>query len=260
MPIIGSSRFFNPLVRRYSKAPSIILCRVPELELLSQIELIPPVMDHCCGDGFIASLAFPELKLDVGVDLSQRQLKSAKKARKYGLLARADAGCSLPFKDSSFRTIINNSGIEHIPNLKQAVSELSRILTRGGKIYFNVLNSRYFDRWPLNRQREVEYRQFQPFYHAFEENTWLKILRKFGFDNISFADYLSEGPSRLLAELDYRYSAHHFGKEFFITIALRKLVPKCFVEKKWRQAFENLTWEADEGNGSGFLISATKVG
>ena len=56
---LAQSRFFPDLVARYPRAPSIALCRVPELELLSAVTLQPPVLDHCCGDGWIAGQAFP---------------------------------------------------------------------------------------------------------------------------------------------------------------------------------------------------------
>ena len=254
------SGFFEPLLKRYVHSPSIALCRVPELEFLSGIKLNPPVLDHCCGDGYIADMAFPGVTIDAGVDISRKRLDAARRAGKHRALELADAGVSLPFPDQEFSTVINNSGIEHIPSLDGAIAEISRVTKTGGVLHLNVLNKRYFDRWPLKAEWAESYKSFQPFHHVLDEEGWRKILTKHRFERVSFSDYFPEITSRVFAELDYRYSAFYSRRVFSFQLAFERFVPDSFLVGKWRDRFKNLPWDAEPGTGSGFLISAVKGG
>ena len=259
MNTMKESLYFEQLLKRYARSPSIALCRVPEVELLSRIIFLHPVLDHCCGDGLIAEMAFPGIIMDAGIDISNRQLDMAKKRGNYQELHWADAGDRLPFLDGSFASVINNSGLEHIQVLEKAMAEISRVLKPGGRLHVNVLNSRYFERWPLSPKTAEHYKAFQPFYHALDENGWADILRRSRFQNITFTDYFPESTSRILAALDYRYSACHFRKAFFISVLRERFLPQSRLIIKWRKLFESLVWDSLPGMGSGFLISATKT-
>ena len=57
---VGTSRFWSLLWTRSTLAPSVALCRVPELEYAATLDVTGRVLDHCCGDGMFASLAWPE--------------------------------------------------------------------------------------------------------------------------------------------------------------------------------------------------------
>lgn len=259
MKVLQGSQFFEPLLNHYANSPSVALCRIPELELLSQIQLEHPILDHCCGDGYIAAMAFPKMTMDAGVDLNQKQLDAAMQRGNYTRLECADAGVALPFKDGEFATIINNSGIEHIPDLEAAVAEIARVLRVGGKVYLNVLNSRYFDRWSLSPETAKNYRSFQPFYHALDERNWRDVLERHNFKEVTFTDYLPESTSKVLSGLDYRYSAHYFRKRISPLIILERFLPASWLVRRWRTMLGNLPWQAAPGTGSGFLISATKA-
>lgn len=258
-PMMKDSRFFEMLLKRYARSPSIALCRVPELELLSRIRLEHPVLDHCCGDGFIAETAFPGAWMESGVDISPKQLRLARRRGNYRSLHQADAGENLPFSDGTFAAMINNSGLEHIGNLEKAISEISRVLKRGGTLYVTVLNSRYFERWPLPMETAEHYKKFQPFYHVMDEAEWREVLQRHAFDDVAFTDYLPEETSKVLARMDYRYSAFYFRQSFSASLLCERLLPKSWLIRKWRRLFENLPWQAQSGRGSGFLISAIKA-
>ncbi len=259
MKVVKESQFFEPILHHYVNSPSVALCRIPELELLSKIQLEHPVLDHCCGDGYIAATAFAKTSIDAGVDISQKQLDAAKQRGNYKRLETADAGVALPFKDGEFATVINNSGIEHIRDLEASIAEIARVLRVGGKVYLNVLNSRYFDRWPLKPETAKDYRQFQPFYHALDEKGWRDVLERHKFKDVTFTDYFPESTSKLLASLDYRYSAHYFRKRISPLIIVERFLPASWLVQRWRTLLENLQWQAAPGTGSGFLISATRA-
>ena len=55
---VGESRFWDLLWKQYSAAPSVVLCRVPEQEYASTLDVKGGVLDHCCRNGRFASLAW----------------------------------------------------------------------------------------------------------------------------------------------------------------------------------------------------------
>ncbi len=166
---------------------------------------------------------------------------------------------SVPYPDQSFATIINNSGIEHIPDLQTAISEISRVLVPGGRFYFNVLNSRYFTYWPLGQATARSYRAFQPFYHALNEDEWREKLTKAGLSVVEFVDYFDRPASRLLARLDYVYSAHYIGGAKNPLIQVTNRLPGALLRAIWQRWIGNYTWRALPHQGAGFLCVAEKV-
>src|SRR5258708_5808580 len=115
MPTIAESKYWRPLLDHYPRSPSIAMCRVPEVELFSRISLESPVLDHCGGDGYISSLAFDGRKLDACVDLDEPRLEAARRSGRYDSVVSADVSKKMPFADGHFATVLNNSGIEHVP-------------------------------------------------------------------------------------------------------------------------------------------------
>ena len=71
----------------------------------------------------------------IGVDPATRMLEVAKekiKSKRYNIQLIAGDGESLPFKDSSFEGVCIAFGIRNIPNRKKALSEMKRVLKKGG--------------------------------------------------------------------------------------------------------------------------------
>ncbi len=93
-------------------------------------ELVPPgvsILDAGCGDGvLLESLAGKNRKL-FGIDLSTTALKLATVRLKGGASFTGGMLESLPFQDKSFDVVFTTHTLEHVQNLKAAVSELQRI-------------------------------------------------------------------------------------------------------------------------------------
>lgn len=255
---VAQSRFFEPLLARYARSPSIALCRVPELELLSALPLEGAVLDHCCGDGLIAALAFPGRQLAAGFDLDAPRLAVARARGNYLRVELADAAAELPFEASSFDAVINNSALEHIPDLDRVLAQIARVLRRGGRLHFNVLNTRFFDWWPLSSQARRDYREFQPFYHAFDERGWTEALGRHGFGAVEFRDYFPRASAEVLADYDYRYSALYLRRRLSPGPLLAVVAPPALARARWQRLFGELEWEAAPGKGGGFLVSAVR--
>ena len=259
MPIVRDSRFWETLLARYPRSPSIALCRVPEVEYLSALSLQEPVLDHCCGDGYIAELCFPDTRIEAGVDLNESALEVARQRGKYRRVLHADAGKKIPLETASIGTIFNNSGIEHIDNLDGAIAEIARVVRPGGQVHFNVLNSRYFDWWPHGAETALDYRRYQPFHHALDEHGWTLKLESHGFGGVRFRDYFPRAAAEILADYDYRYSAFYFRRRMSPAVALSVIAPAGVLRSRWRRLFGDLEWQADPGQGAGFLVSATRA-
>jgi SAM-dependent methyltransferase len=113
-------------------APHRAILRAVECKLMSQVPLIPPVLDIGCGDGHFASIAYRELPIDVGIDVMERDLpEAASRVGVYKQVALASA-TALPFADASFNTVVSNCVVEHIPDNDAVLREIGRVLRVGG--------------------------------------------------------------------------------------------------------------------------------
>lgn len=98
------------------------------------------VLDIGCGSGsLVHDLYFrnPTFQL-TGVDLSKEQIQRARHRVKNipaninFLIANAEA---LPFPDESFDFIVSVGMLKHIPNMRKALEESTRVLKPGGKMF-----------------------------------------------------------------------------------------------------------------------------
>jgi SAM-dependent methyltransferase len=95
------------------------------------------VLDVGCGEGQVARLAarLPGVERVVGVDPTWAQVEMA--ARRDGgvSIARAEAA-ALPFLDGSFDAVVACLVFEHIEAMDEAISEVGRVLSPGGRFLF----------------------------------------------------------------------------------------------------------------------------
>lgn len=129
--------YLTPLLE---KAPATwALIRANEIRHLDKVRFKNPILDVGCGDGFVAKIVMSnrKQKIDWGIDLSADEIEYAKKSGSFKKCKVANV-YDLPFKDKSFSTVFSNSVVEHIPDLEQAVSEMSRVLKRGGRFIITV--------------------------------------------------------------------------------------------------------------------------
>ena len=111
------------------------------------------VLDLGCGEGRHVISAYIEADIQaVGVDLSHTDLVAAQgkfsdfdepdnAAKSFGL-SSADA-LQLPFADNTFDKVICSEVLEHIPDYRSALVEISRVLKPGGLFCASVPR-----RWP----------------------------------------------------------------------------------------------------------------
>lgn len=255
--ILSESRFWEPLWRVYPTSPSMVLCRVPELEFAAREDLPSPLLDHCCGDGLFAEMAFAARSVDAGCDLNETSLASARKRGRHKRLDCCDAAQRLPYDDESFASVFNNSAFEHIPDLDATLAEVARVLRPGGILSFSVLNHRYFEWWPLSEKQAQDYKAWQPFYHALDLETWRERLAKVGLRVETASGYFDRTSSEKMAYLDCLFSGAYLRKHFSWLVLGYRLLPFP-VAWRWRQRLAKLDWQAPVEDCAGYSIRAVK--
>jgi len=255
---LSASRFWRPLCERYVAAPSIYLCRVPELEYAATLDVSGKVLDHCCGDGQFAALAWPGKKLTAGCDFNEVVTEVAAKQGIYTRVDTCNACQRLPYETGTFDLVFDNSALEHLPDLPAALAEVSRVLAPQGVFAFNVLNHRYFEWWPLDEAAKNAYREWQPFFHALSLEEWKRMLAKAGMRVKSVEGYFDRRASRELALLDYAFSSVYLGQRRSAIVWSYWRAPALF-RKYWRQRVSSLTWKTAPDEGAGYFIQAVRA-
>lgn len=256
--LVKDSRFWKPLWTHYPAAPSIVLCRVPELEYAATLNVGGETLDHCCGDGLFALLAWNGKKIAAGFDMSESSIAKAKGKSLYKRLDLNDASRPLPYLDGNFSLVFNNSALEHILDLASTLHEVSRILSPSGIFAFNVLNHRYFEWWSLGDKWRSDYRRWQPFYHALDLATWETCLADAGLKIIEVKGYFEQHAARELSWLDGVYSGAYLANRRSLLVGLNRRLPRL-VNKYWMRHLGNLTWQCEPDAGAGYFIKATKA-
>jgi SAM-dependent methyltransferase len=133
------------------------------LARLGQLGRQPTVIDVGCSSGYLLEdlrTAIPDASL-IGVDLVAAGLRKAHENVPEATLLHADA-CALPLEDESIDAVLSANLLEHVPDDKQALAEIFRILRRGAPALIVVPvgpgNYDYYDRF-LGHERRYARRE-----------------------------------------------------------------------------------------------------
>ncbi|MFN8482761.1 MAG: class I SAM-dependent methyltransferase [Anaerolineae bacterium] len=178
------------------------LLRSVECRFMSQVPLVPPVLDIGAGDGHFASIAY-DTPIDIGIDpLWSDLVEAARRDGVYRMVSRADA-TRMPFKDGAFNTVVSNCVIEHIPDNDATLSEIGRVLKPGGT-FATTLPSEHFTEFLLGTTtaREMGFpwleEQYGAFFnrvshhhHLYPIEEWRRRFDAVGLDVVEFSYYFS---------------------------------------------------------------------
>ena len=98
------------------------------------------VLDLACGTGDLAFAAAQRAHRAVGLDITHRMLQLA--AGRCGAGLHGPRGISwitgdmlaLPFGDARFDVVTTGYGLRNVPDLRQAIQEIRRVLSPGGRL------------------------------------------------------------------------------------------------------------------------------
>ncbi len=99
------------------------------------------VLDIGCGEGYGTSTLSKNVKKIIGLDIGERTISNA--SQKYGsgncIFTKYD-GKIIPYKDNTFDAAVSFHVIEHVQNDLDFISEIYRILKKGGIMVMTTPN------------------------------------------------------------------------------------------------------------------------
>ena len=124
-----------------------LLAAHDETYLRHYVELVihyaPPcskILDLGCGNGISAKL-LNQADFDVvGTDISSLFLKEAQDWENSRLRYQVCDVMELPFESESFNVICSNELVEHLPDVETALTEMMRVVCKGGRIVISGPN------------------------------------------------------------------------------------------------------------------------
>ena len=139
-------------------------------------------LDVGCGDGLLTGIInerLPGTRSWVGIDPDAAEIALASQTSLYGECIITEGG-ALPFDEGRFDFALSNSVLEHIPDLYPVLSEVARVLKKGGHFVFTV---------PSNNFHALLYGPLIPY---LDREKYLETIDK----RCAHIHYLSEGEWR----------------------------------------------------------------
>ncbi len=141
------------------------------------------VLEIGCGSGVGARIIDRMFSPSgyTGVDLDPRMIRRAEK--KSGGLANTrfmvgDAS-TLPFDDAAYDLVVDFGVVHHIPNWREALAEIHRVLKPGGEFLFEDLSR---ETWKWGIGRPLKPILDHPYEEMFSQSEFLDALRDLGFE------------------------------------------------------------------------------
>lgn len=173
---------------------------------LSILKCGDTLLDFGCGDGTFGYYAQEKYKFVHGVDISESAVKLS---TEKGVIARKLDSSILPYEDSFFDTVTILDVLEHVKDPVETISEISRVIKRGGTLILSVPNMRYWKhlydlvvcgRFPVTSKDNLMYDGGHIHYFTFKnikeiiERYGFIVTKKMGvFDRNYCTEFLSSG-------------------------------------------------------------------
>jgi SAM-dependent methyltransferase len=179
------------------------------IELTCILKYVKPVgklLDIGCGNGQICNVLsrrWGNINQYIGIDTNKSQCESAKQLGLYSKVHNTTV-YDIPEPASSFDSIFSNSVIEHIPDTKKVLSEISRTLKNKGKFYLTVPNYNWNlllkgATFPVNLYMPTErddylnlFNQRVAIANLYDYETWKNMLDEVGLELEYAYPYLNQ--------------------------------------------------------------------
>lgn len=226
--------------------PATALWRFYEVRaILTTQRLAGLGIDIGCGDGSLLTTIFrrmPDKCSFVGVEPNPND---ASKARKRGLYSHVHVTTADAIQEETgtFDFAFANSVLEHIPNVEPVLSEISRLLKRGGALvatvpspgFLRCLKCRGWYAW-LCRTRKEDYRcaidRRLQHYHYMTADEWRSVLQKHEMELTEVHSYLTRSAVQM-----WEWLSNNTGGLLY-ELAGRKLPTRTLQEKSGMSAVD----------------------
>jgi len=139
------------------------------------------VLEIGCGNGYGTTLIKKNLnpRRITGVDIDEKMIQIAKrKVQDDSINFLLMDASRLSFADEKFDAIFNFGIIHHIPDWKECINELKRVLRCGGKLIMEDLSIETFSGFPGKIWKKL---LAHPYNQMYSTNDFMKQLEKTGF-------------------------------------------------------------------------------
>lgn len=258
-----SLKVLKKLYSKFWYSPVDAFLRSPEVAIWSSIIPKHPVMTIGCADGRMDKFLFPHIVFDVGIDNNCEAVKVAGKTGMYKKVLCTGAE-NLSFKSGSFSAVVSNSTFEHIKKDVESVSEVSRVLKKGGDFIFTTTTDRYekqMEKMGVTGEKLKKYNLRVEHFHyrSFEE--WKNILKKHGFEIVYSRYYFPEKCMRIWWMLHRltTFKVHHRELWSYLKDSpYGKLFPKKLMANLYFMLTRNAYKKAFDTKGCWLFIWAKK--
>ena len=179
--------YLRDFLNNYWFIPSDVLQRSIEANIWDMCNFRRPILEIGIGNGEISAGLFKKHnRIDVGIDRDNSGLETARATNKYNKVLCINAE-NMPFKEASFNTVVSNSSFEHIIHDLEAISEVGRVLKKGG-YFFMTVPSVYLPKWILSYEEKINKNTIKEKLKSFNNRTqhfhyrsfleWEKIFLK----------------------------------------------------------------------------------
>ncbi len=189
-------------LKKYLTERPLFLSLIRSVEATLYAEHVPlkrPVLDVGCGDGYFAKTVFGFV--DAGLDVDGSRMNEAREKGVYKNIVVYD-GKIFPFNKNSYRTVVSNCVFEHIPDIRQTVSEIRRVLKPGGRLLTTVMakpwdeylfGSIFLGDWYTRYMRKK-----QVHINLFTRKEWDSVFTSAGFTIKRRVGYMDRRASRVM--------------------------------------------------------------
>lgn len=140
------------------------------------------MLDHGCASGMTMISWMKNGWDSIGIDPHGPSVKLGKK---LGMNIKVAAGEKLPFENDRFNLVLSLGSLEHSYNINKSLSEICRVLKRGGQLYVRWRSNKIFGS-PLEYFNHNHYR-------FFSLDIWRILLSKYNLKIIKFSEKKIEG-------------------------------------------------------------------
>ena len=186
-------KFNDDILQRYLRVAPMALAieRSQECSLLANQVFERPILDVGCGDGIFAKVLFKE-PIDTGIDVDAEEIAKAGVSGAYSELIDCPAD-HVPKEDGAYRTIMSNSVLEHVADLRPVLAEIHRLLAPEGQFYVTLPTVEFERCSALSRLLEslqlaglaksyrLFYNRFWRHHNIHDERGWRRVFHDAGF-------------------------------------------------------------------------------